>query len=32
MIAFDNEGDLYWGLGQREDGEFVKKIYRREMK
>lgn len=32
MIAFEYNGDLFWGLGQREDGEFVKKIYRREMK
>ena len=31
MIAFEYNGDLYWGLGQRENGEFVKKIYRREM-
>lgn len=32
MIAWEYEGDLYWGLGQKQDGSFVKKIYRREMK
>lgn len=32
MIAFEYNGDLYWGLGQSADGSFVKKIYRREMK
>lgn len=32
MIAFEYDGDLYWGLGQSADGSFVKKIYRREMK
>ena len=31
MIAFEYNGDLYWGLGQREDESFVKKIYRRKM-
>lgn len=29
MIAFEYEGDLYWGLGQKEDGTFVKKIYKK---
>ncbi len=32
MIAFEYGGDLYWGLGQCQDGSFVKKIYRRDMK
>lgn len=32
MIAFEYDGDLYWGLGQREDGSFVRKIYRRDMR
>ena len=32
MIAFEYDGDLYWGLGQCEDGSFVRKIYRRDMK
>ena len=32
MISFEYKGDLYWGLGQRRDGSFVRKIYRREMK
>ena len=32
MIAFEYEGDLYWGLGQCQDGSFVKKIYKRGMK
>lgn len=31
MIAFEYNGDLYWGLGQSGDGLFVRKIYRREM-
>lgn len=31
MIAFEYNGDLYWGLGQKADGSFVKKIYRRDM-
>lgn len=31
MIAFEYKGDLYWGLGQSKDGDFVKKIYRMEM-
>ena len=29
MIAFEYDGDLYWGLGQKEDGTFVKKIYKK---
>ena len=32
MIAFEYDGDLYWGLGQCEDGSFVRKIYRRDMR
>lgn len=28
MIVFEYEGNLYWGLGERENGEFVRKIYR----
>ena len=32
MIAFEYGGDLYWGLGQCQDGSFVRKIYRRHMK
>ena len=32
MIAWEYEGDLYWGLGQCQDGSFVKKIYRRGMR
>lgn len=32
MIAFECGGDLYWGLGQCQDGSFVKKIYRRDMR
>ncbi len=32
MIAWEYEGDLYWGLGQCQDGSFVRKIYRRDMK
>ena len=31
MIAFEYDGDLYWGLGQCEDGSFVRKIYRRDI-
>ncbi len=32
MIAFEYNGDLFWGLGQCQDGSFVEKIYRRGMK
>jgi N-acetylneuraminic acid mutarotase len=32
MIAWEYDGDLYWGLGQRGDGEFVQKIYRKDMR
>ena len=31
MIAFEYNGDLYWGLGQSQDGSFVKKIYRKRV-
>jgi N-acetylneuraminic acid mutarotase len=32
MIAFECNGDLYWGLGQCQNGSFVKKIYKRNMR
>jgi hypothetical protein len=31
MIAWEYDGDLYWGLGQCQDGSFVRKIYRRDI-
>ena len=31
MIAWEYNGDLYWGLGQKGDGTFVRKIYKRRM-
>ncbi|MBO5345654.1 MAG: hypothetical protein J6A44_01965 [Paludibacteraceae bacterium] len=32
MIAFEYNGDLYWGLGQCRDGSFVRRFYRRNMR
>ena len=31
MVAFEYDGDLYWGLGQSKDGEFIKKLYKKEL-